>query len=145
MKNKNLGNIHDDYARIQKRIQQKLNENAYTMLKEDDFSYPDMDLDIKTDIEAIKEGLSGYVLTIDPKTSYKFYKDNVIFYGQATVKNIQFKWSYNISDEDGCVLFIPQDTQSFPLYNEIIQFLNDVKQYYIIWKKGWIEKYNDVK
>lgn len=148
MKNTNLGNVHTDFERYRKAVEKKLNENAnigYSLINEEDFKYPNMELDIKTDIEEIKKGLNDYVLTIDPKTSYKFYKDNIIFYGQATVKNMTFKWSYSMTDDEGCLLFLPQGVQSFPLYNEIIQFLSDIKQYYLIWKKNWIEKYNSVK
>jgi hypothetical protein len=123
-----------------------LKENA-EILKEEDFKYPNMDVDVKQDITDTKEALKSYLIKIDDSKSHKFLNNggakNVIFYFSCTIKNLPFVISYSLDDE-GCIIYTSKSENSFPLYNELISFFNDVKNYYMIWKKNWTEKLNDL-
>jgi len=116
--------------------------NKPSILKEEEIKFPNMDSDIKTDIEEFNNNMGNYINRFD-NNSHKFYKNNVIFNGKSIVKNIEFNWSYSL-DAEGCVISIPTSTSSFPLYNEIIEFFDDLKIYYTVWKDKWTEKYTDI-
>lgn len=114
----------------------------FALLKEEEFKYPNMENDIKEDIEGFKQNLPDYIIKINPQ--YKFYKDNVICYGQATIKSTDFGFSFSL-DEEGClILFKNLDSNTMPLYNELVQFFVDLKAYYSVWKKKWTEKLNNI-
>lgn len=143
-RNKKIAQIKsssEDIRFIQKRINESLAK--IQSLKEEQFQYPNMENDIKEDIEKFKANLSNYLINVD-QNSYKFLNDNVIVNGNATIKNITFGFSYSL-DEEGCLVVYPKDAKALPLYNEIISFFDDLKKYFLIWRDSWIQKLNDLK
>lgn len=125
---------------MQKKMAAYIKNN---LIKEEEVRFPNMGDDIKADIDEFNSNMSGYLNKFDNRNSHKFYQSNVIFNGKSIVKNIEFSWSYSL-DEEGCVISLPTSISSFPLYNEIIQFFDDLKVYYVIWKNKWTEKYSDL-
>ncbi len=130
----------DEMRYFQKRMNEALNK---FLVKEDEIKYPNMDNDVKEDIEKMKTALNNYLIDITPE-SYRFLNSNVICNGKVTIKNIVFGFSYSL-DEEGCLISYPKEVNALPLYNEIITFFNDLKQYFVIWRDGWIEKLNSMK
>lgn len=140
--------VYSEHAYFTKKINEALkvkSEANKNILKESDFKYPSMDNDIQECVDMIKTNLNNYQLTFDPKNSIKIYNNptDVQFNGKANVKGIELSWTYNLKD-DAVVLIFPKNPESTPLYNEIIEFLSDVKQFYVKFKEFWIEKLNDV-
>lgn len=140
----------DSYSEIlyfQKKMNEAIrNKTSEKLLKEQELRYPNMDKDIEECVDMIKTNLNNYQLTFDPKNSFKIYSNpmDVQFNGKANVKGVEFSWVYNLK-EDSVILIFPKQTESTPLYNEIIEFLSDVKQFYVKFKEFWLDKLNQVK
>jgi histidinol phosphatase-like enzyme len=135
--------VYSEHAYFTKKVNEAIKNKQ--ILKESEYKYPNMDKDIQECADMIKSNLNKYQLTFDPKNSFKIYNNptDVQFNGKANVKGIEFFWTYNLKD-DAVILVFPKNPDSTPLYNEIIEFLSDIKQFYIKFKEFWIEKLNNI-
>lgn len=133
-------NTYDDMSKSLS-IMKRLSTPNKTILKEDELKYPSLEKDIEESIENFKTEMSGYAITL-PNDPLKVYDNkNVIFRGFVRIKEINIEWEYSML-EDGVLVQLNKDR--LPLYNEIVNFLKDFKEYYTKWKLYWTDKLNDV-
>ncbi len=134
-------NKNPSHDEITRRMLSIMN-NIKPKLNEDTVSYPNFAEDVSTDITEIKEALQGYVIEINPQ-SYKNYNNtNIMMTGKTVIKSLPITFSYSL-DENGVQILLPENSQAFPLYNEIIEFFVKLKANYDQWKNKWTGLLND--